>query len=199
MAMLLSRALRSGHLTSYSAVGNFSHFSLRQRYTQMLKAQTDPTLADFFFESYLRAFFADPPSYNYWFISIAAFGACIGILSRQIFFNPDVMFRYQEKRKPLPDRHRQWTYSLPFFNHRLRNMCCKYKACLIDNEPDWADYHPLGYRPNRKQSNRRPYMWILTIPRYTMEDPLYTSVTHENMNRIYEEVGYTKPAKTEEE
>ena len=26
----------------------------------------DPTLADFFFENYLRAFFADPPSYNYW-------------------------------------------------------------------------------------------------------------------------------------
>jgi len=42
-------------------------------------------------------------------------------------------------------------------------------------------------------------MWCLTIPRYSIEDPLYTSVTHENMNRIYEEVGYTKPAKSEEE
>ena len=26
---------------------------------------------------------------------------------------------------------------------------------MIDNEPDWADKHPLGYRPNRKQNNRR--------------------------------------------
>ena len=25
---------------------------------------------------------------------------------------------------------------------------------MIDNEPDWADKHPLGYRPNRKQNHR---------------------------------------------
>ena len=58
------------------------------------------------------------------------------------------------------------------------------------------------------------------LQRNSRQDPLYTSVTHENMNRIYEdgcllfqlaacycllaclvtqEVGYTKPAKTEEE
>ena len=28
------------------------------------------------------------------------------------------------------------------------------RACFIDNEPDWADKHPLGYRPNRKQNHR---------------------------------------------
>eukprot|EP00931_Biecheleriopsis_adriatica_P035791 TRINITY_DN2061_c0_g1_i3.p1 TRINITY_DN2061_c0_g1~~TRINITY_DN2061_c0_g1_i3.p1 ORF type:complete len:201 (-),score=35.41 TRINITY_DN2061_c0_g1_i3:74-676(-) len=199
MAMLLSRAMRSGHLSSYSAVGNFSHFSFRQRYTIMLKNQTDPTIADFFYEKWLHAWVADPPSYNYWFVSSMAFGACIGILTRQVFFNPDVYFRKQEVRKPLPDRHRQWTFSLPFYNHRLRNMVAKYRWAFIDNEPDWADHHPLGYRPNRKQCHRRPYIWCLTVPRYNIEDPLYTSVSHENMNRIYEEVGYIKPAKTEEE
>eukprot|EP00933_Yihiella_yeosuensis_P009482 TRINITY_DN1153_c0_g1_i5.p1 TRINITY_DN1153_c0_g1~~TRINITY_DN1153_c0_g1_i5.p1 ORF type:complete len:202 (-),score=36.59 TRINITY_DN1153_c0_g1_i5:96-701(-) len=200
MAMLLSRAVRgSAHLSSYSAPGNFSHFSLRQRYTLMLKAQTDPTIADFFYEKWLHAWVADPPSYNYWFVSIMAFGACIGILTRQIYFNPDVYYRKQEVKKPLPDRHRQWTYSLPFFNHRLRNMVTKFKWAFIDNEPDWADKHPLGYRPNRKPCHRRPYMWVLTVPRYTCQDPLFTSVTHENMCKIYEEIGYTKAPKKEEE
>lgn len=90
------------------------------------------------------------------------------------------------------------------------------RASFIDNEPDWIDKHPLGYRPNRKQHHKRAMFWILSIPRYTMqensppspsasasnvgewgaetnscrdvpwEDPLYTSVTHENMNAIYE-------------
>eukprot|EP00933_Yihiella_yeosuensis_P009481 TRINITY_DN1153_c0_g1_i4.p1 TRINITY_DN1153_c0_g1~~TRINITY_DN1153_c0_g1_i4.p1 ORF type:complete len:203 (-),score=35.15 TRINITY_DN1153_c0_g1_i4:351-959(-) len=198
MAMFSSAIRRgSAHLSSYSAPGNFSHFSLRQRYTLMLKAQTDPTIADFFYEKWLHAWVADPPSYNYWFVSIMAFGACIGILTRQIYFNPDVYYRKQEVKKPLPDRHRQWTYSLPFFNHRLRNMVTKFKWAFIDNEPDWADKHPLGYRPNRKPCHRRPYMWVLTVPRYTCQDPLFTSVTHENMNRIYEEIGYTKKAKVE--
>ncbi|CAE8590457.1 unnamed protein product [Polarella glacialis] len=199
MSFFISRALRSGHLSSYSAVGKWSHFSFRQRYTLMLKNQTDPTIADFFYEKWLHAWVADPPSYNYWFVSSMAFGACVGILTRQIYFNPDVYFRKQEVRKPLPDRHRQWTFSLPFYNHRLRNMVAKYRWCMIDNEPDWIDNHPLGYRPNRKQCHRRPYMWIFTVPRYSIEDPLYTSVTFENMNRIYEEVGYVKKAKTEED
>ena len=29
-------------------------------------------------------------------------------------------------------------------------------------------------------------MWIYSIPRYYIQDPLYTSVTHDNMNAIYE-------------
>lgn len=98
----------------------------------------------------------------------------------------------QELRKPLPDRHRQWTYSLPFYNHNLRNSVASYRASFIDNEPDWIDKHPLGYRPNRKQGHKRAPFWILTIPRYTIQDPLYTSTTHENMNAIYEEIGYAK-------
>ena len=30
---------------------------------------------------------------------------------------------------------------------------------MIDNEPDWADKHPLGYRPNRKQNIRWGGCW----------------------------------------
>merc|ERR1739845_29501 len=87
---------------------------------------------------------------------------------------------------------RQFSYSLPYHNHRLRNCMRKYTWCMVDNEPDWLDYHPIGYRPNRKAIHRRPYLWCLTVPRYTIEDPLYTSVSHENMNAIYEEIGYQK-------
>ena len=54
VAMLISRILRATHLSAYSAKGNWSHFSMRQRYPQMLKAQTDPTINDFFFELFLR-------------------------------------------------------------------------------------------------------------------------------------------------
>lgn len=68
----------------------------------------------------------------------------------------------------------------------------KYKWCMIDNEPDWADMHPLGYRPNRKPIHRRHYAFTFTVPRYTCEDPLFTSVTHGNMEKMYREIGYTK-------
>mmetsp|Transcript_70978 Transcript_70978/g.161232 ORF Transcript_70978/g.161232 Transcript_70978/m.161232 type:complete len:211 (-) Transcript_70978:99-731(-) len=208
MAMLLSRArmmrmsglLRSAdHLSSYSEVGSFSTFTFRQRYTILLKNQTDPTIADYFYEKWLHAWVGDAPSYNYWFVTAFAMGSMVGILPRHWFFNPDIYGRQQEVRKPMPDRYRQYSFSLPFYNHRLRNMSTKYKWCMIDNEPDWADYHPLGYRPNRKPIHRRPYMWCFTVPRYTCEDPLFTSVTHANMNAIYEEIGYTKKPKTGEE
>merc|ERR1719230_2248248 len=195
LGLRLGRLARSGdHLSSYSEVGSFSTFSFRQRYTLLLKNQTDPTIADFFYEKWLHAWVGDGPSYNYWFVTSMAMGIMVGILSRHWFFNPDIYGRQQESRKPMPDRHRQWSFSLPYFNHRMRNFTAKYRWCMIDNEPDWADYHP-----NRKQIHRRPYMWCFTVPRYAIEDPLHTSVSHANMTAIYEEIGYVKKAKTEEE
>merc|ERR1712107_596000 len=195
-----SRCLRgSEKLSAYSATGKWSTFSFRQRYTILLKNQTDPTIADFFYEKWLHAWVGDAPSYNYWWVTSFAMGSMVGILSRHWFFNPDLYGRRQENKKPLPDRHRQWSYSLPYYNHRLRNMSNKYKWCMIDNEPDWNDKHPLGYRPNRKQIHRRPWMWCFTVPRYNIQDPLYTTVTHENMNRMYEEIGYQKKPKGEDD
>merc|ERR1712085_196249 len=136
--------------SSYSETGSFSTFSFRMRYTMVLKNMTDPTLADYFYESWLHAWAGDGPSYNYWFITSLAMGTVFGILTRHLYFN-----------------------------HRLRNMSTKYKWAFIDNEPDWADWHPIGYRPNRKPIHRRPALWVFTVPRYTCEDPLFTSVTHE--------------------
>jgi len=199
MALLRTALCRGGHLSSYSEVGSLSTFSLRQRYTVLLKNQTDPTISDYFYENMLHAYFADAPSYNYWWVTSMAMGCMVGILTRHWFFNPDLYGRRQESKKPFPDRHRQFSYSMPYYNHRLRNIVCKYKWCMIDNEPDWADKHPLGYRPDRKQCHRRPYMFCFTVPRYSMQDPLHTSVSHENMEKIYQEIGYTKKPPGEEE
>mmetsp|Transcript_11924 Transcript_11924/g.17979 ORF Transcript_11924/g.17979 Transcript_11924/m.17979 type:complete len:216 (+) Transcript_11924:63-710(+) len=204
MALALSRsrlALRTARplmgsgahrLTEYSEVGQFSHFSGRMRYNMMLRVITDPTLGDHFYEKWVHDWCCDVPSYNYWFIMTMATGAALAICVRHWFFNPDIYGRKQEVRKPMPDRHRQWAYSLPYFNNTLRNICGKYKHAFIDNEPDYADYHPLGYRPTRKASHKRPPMWVFSINRYTIQDPLFTSCTHANMNRIYEEIGYQK-------
>mmetsp|Transcript_114084 Transcript_114084/g.207506 ORF Transcript_114084/g.207506 Transcript_114084/m.207506 type:complete len:215 (-) Transcript_114084:177-821(-) len=198
-AMRASQALHSGHMSAVSDVGPMSTFSWRMRYPIFLKNMTDPILADYYYEKMIHAWFADPPSYNYWWCTAMALGCTTGILSRHWFFNPDIYGRRQENKKPLQDRHRQHSYALPYFNHRMRNNMTKYKWCMIDNEPDWADYHPLGYRPNRKQIHRRHYMWCFTVPRYTIEDPLYTSVTHANMESIYQKIGYTKKPKGEDD
>merc|ERR1719230_1516751 len=179
LGLRLGRLARSGdHLSSYSESGSFSTFSFRMRYTMLLKNQTDPTIADFFFEKWLHAWVGDAPSYNYWFCTSMAMGCMVAILSRHWFFNPDLYGRRRENQKPMPDRHRQWSYSLPYFNHRLRNECTKYKFAFIDNEPDYSDKHPAGYRPDRKQCHRRPPLFVFTIPRYTCQDPLYTSTLH---------------------
>jgi len=174
-----------------------STFSMRQRYTILLKTQTDPTISDYFYDNMVHAWFADPPSYAYWWVTCMSMGLMVGILSRHWFFNPDLYGRRQEAQKPFPDRHRQFGYCLPYFNHRMRNFSVKYKWAFIDNEPDYADVHPIGYRPNRIQSHRRPYMYCFTIPRYTMEDPLFTSTLTGNMERMYQEIGYTKKPKSE--
>merc|ERR1719436_842622 len=131
--MRLGRTLRSAEvLSTYSASGKWSTFAMRQRYTIILKNQTDPTIADFFYEKWLHGWVADAPSYNYWWCTSFAMGLMVGSMSRHWFFNPDIYMRQQEVRKPFPDRHRQFTYSLPFFNHRLRNLSRKYTWCMID-------------------------------------------------------------------
>jgi len=196
-ALRMSKAIR-GHepITAFSERGMWSTFTFRQRYTVFLKLQTDPTLADYFFEKCIGAWCNDVPSYNYWFVSSAAVGLALGITSRHMLFNPDIYWRKQEAKKPFPDRHRQFCYALPFFNHRLRNIARKYRWTMIDNEPDWIDEHPLGYRPQGQQTwGHRCFLgWQFTVPMYRFEDPLATSVTHKNFKKIYEECGYVKPS-----
>mmetsp|Transcript_25808 Transcript_25808/g.59613 ORF Transcript_25808/g.59613 Transcript_25808/m.59613 type:complete len:214 (+) Transcript_25808:97-738(+) len=193
LALRLSKpVLSNDHLTAYSAKGPMSTFSMRQRYSVICKPLSDHAISDYFYEKFVHAWFADAPSYNYWWVMSFAAGVWVACWTRTSYFDPDVTWRKQEVRKPFPDRWRQYQYVLPYHNHRLRNMAAKYRWALIDNEPDWADYNPLGVRPNRKQCYARPYAWIFTCTRYSCQDPLYTSCTHENMNRMYEEIGYRK-------
>merc|ERR1712194_796224 len=132
----------------------------------------------------------DAPSFQFVWLTMCAMGLMVAQLFRQIFYNPDVYFRRQECKKPMQDRHRQWSYSLPYYNHHMRNMAVKYKFAFVDNDWNWNDEHPLGYRPNRGHSHRRPMFWVYTCTRYTCEDPLLESTRYENFNKIYEEVGY---------
>lgn len=199
--VLMPSKVRQGAevFSAYSEPGPWSTYSMRQRYTIFLKTTTDPMIGDYFYEKWLHNWAGDVPSYNYWFVSSVAVGLALCITSRHLIFNPDVYVRRQEFKKPMPDRHRQWSYSMPYFNHRCRNWSAKYRWAFIDNEPDWIDHHPLGYRPHRVQYHRRPWWQVFTVPRYWIEDPLFTSTLHANFKKIYEDVGYCKKEEGEEE
>lgn len=194
--MLLSRANR----TFGSAIEKFMSnsrgsflgtYAFRQRYPTFNKSTHDPVLTDFFAGHFIKQWYADPPSYNYWVQMTIGFTLAILSISRHLFFNPDVYVRHQEMRKPQADRVRQHAYSLPFFNHQVRNRCCKYRRVYVDNEPDFADNHELGYRPNRKQVPGRMYC-VFSCSRYAEEDPWYTTSSHANMSKMYQDLGYSK-------
>ncbi|EER13590.1 hypothetical protein Pmar_PMAR016169, partial [Perkinsus marinus ATCC 50983] len=67
-----------------------------------------------------------------------------------------------------------------------------YTNSLIDNEPDYADYNPIGLRPQRVRAIRRLPGLFFSIPRYFFEDPLYTSVSTQNMRKIYNDINYSE-------
>ena len=176
----------------YSAPGVLSVQSFRNRRFLLFTRTPDPMLFEWAVRRSLKSLFYDVPSYNYIWTIALGFGLSTGMCLRHIYFNPDVYIRRQELAKPLPDRHRQFFYCGPYYNGKARNMATAYKATFIDNEPDVADYHPLGIRPNRKQSHRRLPGLNQNIPMYFEEDPNYTSALHSNMKRIYQSIGYSK-------
>jgi len=175
-----------------SASGIYSVQSFRNRRFLLFTRTPDPMIFEWAVRRSLKSLFYDVPSYNYIWVLFVGFGFAFGMMMRHAYFNPDVYVRKQELAKPLPDRHRQFYYSGGYYNGRSRNWGTQYKASFIDNEPDWADYHPLGIRPNRKQIHKRLLGFNLNIPRYFDEDPLYTSTLHSNMKRIYQSIGYSK-------
>jgi hypothetical protein len=165
-----------------------------------LKMTTDPFLQDFFFKRFVFQSCHDPNQYTLWILCSIAFGMSVGSCWRHLLFNPDVYFRRQENLKPMPDRHRQYTYALPFYNHQLRNYLAQYRWCFIDNEPDFQDEHELGIRTNRRQAMSCSQPWMLWPSgyMYSFEDPLFTSCSYKNMNRIYVKAGYQKEEPVEE-
>ena len=176
----------------YSAKGIASVQGFRNIRFLFFTRTPDPMLFEWAVRRSLRSLFYDIPSYNYVWAITLGFGLATGMCLRHIYFNPDVYVRRQELAKPLPDRHRQFYYCGGYYNGKGRNVGTAYKATFIDNEPDWADYHPLGIRPNRKQSHRRLPGLNQNIPMYYEEDPHYTSALHSNMKRMYQAIGYSK-------
>ena len=176
----------------HSAHGTISVQSFRNRRFLLFTRTPDPMLWEWSVRRSLKSLFYDVPSYNYVWTIAFGFGLSTGMMLRHAYFNPDVYIRRQELSKPLPDRHRQFFYCGRYYNGKARNVFTAYKNTFIDNEPDWADYHPLGIRPTRKQSHKRLYGLNQNIPLYFEQDPNYTSALHSNMKRMYQAIGYSK-------
>jgi len=159
----------------------------------MIKANHDWVATDHFFHMFVKSWFADAPSFNYWAAMVSAFVMSMVFGYRVLVCNPDVTFRKQEARKNHPDRDRQHAYSLPYYNHRFRNICTRYNWMLFDNDWDFNQYCPTGIRPNRSYSRRRtifwnPLCWI--SHRYLEDDPLATTVSMHQMDKLYHNIGY---------
>jgi len=152
----------------------------------------DPLIGDWMFAKFVRQWYADPSYYPYWGLAWFAIFGSFAYMVRLNWFDPHIYNRQGQVSKLEPDRYRQWTYSLPYYNHHFRNVCARHRWCMIDNEPDYADAaHPWGIRPARHQSPIR-HFWAFTVPKYRVDDPLYEHCTHEEVERRYREMGYYK-------
>lgn len=152
---------------------------------------TDNKLLKFFFKKSYNNWFNDPSQYNYYFISYYAVALSMCIILRNLLFNPDVHFRRQDKRRNIIDRYQHHAYSLPYFNHWLRNFSQSFKSSLIDNEPDYQDVDPWSFRPNRIQFYGR-FPFFFEIPKYHIDDPTFDKNSYKYMQNYYEEIGYVQ-------
>ncbi|CEM35644.1 unnamed protein product [Vitrella brassicaformis CCMP3155] len=163
---------------------------LRRKYWILCWSLTDPMVVDYFFEKFMRWQYYDVPSYNYMFAGALGIGICSACYFRVSFFCPQVSVRRSDRHKALPDQHRTHAHALPYFNHHLRNWVLKWRASLIDNEPDFQGDHPWGIRPPRQMGYQR-CPWFLPFPyQYIMNVPHYERTTHAAMEEYYERIGY---------
>lgn len=180
----------------WSRYGQSTTYNWRQRYPSYNITLTDSVIADFYWNQYIKAWFTDPAALQFHFGTVWC--VMMGVLSvcRHCLFNPDVTWRGQEKKLPSPDRHRQWSYSLPFFHHRLRNMCTKFFWTMAQTEPDWNNRCYSGNRPDRIECFRSPTIWssfwFCRSYQYTIQDPMFTTISTPNICRMYHEMGYKK-------
>ncbi|CXI88103.1 conserved Plasmodium protein, unknown function [Plasmodium berghei] len=159
---------------------------------------TDNKLLKYFFKKSYNTWFNDPSQYNYYFISYYAVAISFGVVLRHILFNPDVHFRRQDKRRNIIDRYQHHAYSLPYYNHWLRNFSQSFKSSIIDNEPDYQEVDPLSFRPKRTSFYAR-FPFFFEIPKYNVDNPHYEKNSHTYMQEYYESIGYIPtPENTEE-
>lgn len=175
----------------FSANGSFSVQWLRNRRFILTARVSDTMTWELLMRRTLVRVFYDVAVYNYVWSGGLIAGWCAGASLRHLMFNPWVQIKRGERNKLQADRVKQSQYAPYFYNTLSRRIAAPYRASLIDNEPDWIDYHPLRTRPNRRQGNKRLPGLFFSIPRYVEEDPLYSSVTHEAFGKMYRKIGYS--------
>eukprot|EP00392_Amoebophrya_sp_AT5.2_P010332 g10392.t1 len=84
---------------------------------------------------------------------------------------------------------------------RLSNIMRKYRWVFIQNEPDWNDYCYSGMRPDGVQGHHVP--WVRNSLNYVSykyyeEDPLATSCSHINFERIHHNLMIWTPTRCEQ-
>ncbi|CAD2099866.1 conserved Plasmodium protein, unknown function [Plasmodium vinckei lentum] len=159
---------------------------------------TDNKLLKYFFKKSYNNWFNDPSQYNYYFISYYASAISVAVVLRNLLFNPDVHFRRQDKRRNIVDRYQHHAYSLPYYNHWLRNFSQSFKSSLIDNEPDYQEVDPLSFRPKRTLFYGR-FPFFFEIPKYNVDDPYHEKNSHKYMQEYYKNIGYIPAIENAEE
>lgn len=160
---------------------------------------TDNKLLKFFFKKSYNLWFNDTSQYYYYFLSYYAVAISAGMILRHLLCNPDVHFRRQDKRRNIIDRYQHHAYSLPYYNHWLRNFSLGFKYSLIDNEADFQDQAEFcGLRPHRVQHYGR-FPTFYEIPKYNVDNPTYEQNLHKHMQNYYESIGYLPKEEKEEE
>lgn len=152
---------------------------------------TDNKLLKFFFKKSYNSWFNDPSQYNYYFISYYAVAISFAVIFRNLLFNPDVHFRRQDKRRNIIDRDQHHAYSLPYYNHWLRNFSQSFKNTLIDNEPDYQEEDPWSFRPKRTLFYAR-FPLFFEIPKYSVDTATYEQNSYKHMQDYYKTIGYIK-------
>eukprot|EP00921_Rhytidocystis_pertsovi_P009304 GHVQ01014979.1.p1 GENE.GHVQ01014979.1~~GHVQ01014979.1.p1 ORF type:complete len:186 (+),score=12.21 GHVQ01014979.1:260-817(+) len=150
---------------------------------------SDPMLLNFFFRRSTMIGTEEPGHFHYFWCTYLATGIWIGSSAHLFIANPHMIYRNIEKNRSPLDRWKLGLYSLPYFNHSLRNYAVSWVNTYVDNEPDYQVHHPWGIRPDRTMQHRR-FFGIHSAPRYFVDDPLYEKTSHRAVERRMEAIGY---------
>lgn len=163
---------------------------LRRVFSNFATRGTDHQVMDFLCKKFYRAYFCDAVQYNYLFVSFFAVGMAVTMCVRHLMMNPDVCVRHGDARREIIDRWRLHLYSVPYYNHFLRNWSLHFLNSFIDNEPDYLGHHPWGLRPKRSLAYCRYPFTFMNPFRYFVDDPTYKETLHASVEKRYEKMGY---------
>ncbi|EPR57524.1 NADH-ubiquinone reductase complex 1 MLRQ subunit [Toxoplasma gondii TgCatPRC2] len=178
------------HLTIILNSGKMNAAHLRAIFGNWCTRGTDHIVVDMYAKKFYKAYFADPVQYNYLFVSFFAVGCAATMCLRHLMLNPDICVRRGDARRHFIDRWQHHLYSLPYYNHYLRNFALRFQNSIVDNEPDYLGSHPWGVRPKRGLNYGRLPFTFMNPYRYFVDDPQYVNTLHDSMEKHYEALGY---------